>query len=380
MNFKKTVGRSAAVLAAAILACTAIFLAFNFGGWRVLLWRRLTRVENWPTIVALPANFQPKVPPGFKATIFARGFDQPRWLAVAPNGDLFVADSAVGKIVVIHVSAGSDVSGPREVFADHLNLPFGIAFHDSYVYVANTNEVVRFRYDPPTSRRLGEAEHILDLPGLGYNQHWTRSLAFSRDSKHLFISIGSRTNDRIESDPRRAAILISDPDGKGAHVYAGGLRNAVGIACNPESGNLWAAVNERDNIDDETPPDYFTHVVEGGFYGWPYAFAGQQVDRGVASNPEMVAKAIAPDVPFDAHAVPLQFAFYEQTQFPLDVSAWSLHRRARILEPPHENGIPSRVRPLPRWFARRPAPALLHRICTRSEQKRSLWPHGGRSS
>jgi glucose/arabinose dehydrogenase len=351
MSLKKTKQAALAVTAATI-AGAVIFLAFNLGGWRMLLWRRLTRVENWPTIAVPPPNFQPKLPSGFTATVFARGFDQPRWLAVAPNGDLFVADSAVGEIIVLRATWGYLAGPAREVFADHLNLPFGIAFHDSYVYVANTNEVVRIPYDPQTSRRLGEAEHILDLPGLGYNQHWTRSLAFSRDGKHLFVSIGSRTNNRVESDPRRASILISDPDGKDAHVYAAGLRNAVGIASNPDSGSLWAAVNERDDIDDETPPDYFTHVVEGGFYGWPYAYAGQQVDRGVASRPDMVAKAIKPDVSLDAHAVPLQFAFYEQRQFPpvyqrgafiAEHGSWNRRTRTgyQVVFVPFKNGSPS---------------------------------------
>jgi glucose/arabinose dehydrogenase len=352
MNVKKTVGRSAAALVAAIVAGAAIFLASNLGGWRVLVWRRLTRVENWPVIVVPPPIFQPKVPSGFRARVFARGFDQPRWLAVGPNGDLFVADSAVGKIIVLRAAPGNNTEPTREVFADHLNLPFGIAFHDSYVYVATTNEVVRFRYDAQSSRRVGEAEPVLDLPGMGYNQHWTRSLAFGRDGSLLFVSIGSRTNNRIESDPRRAAILVSDPDGKDAHVYAAGLRNAVGIACNPESGNLWAAVNERDDIDDETPPDYFTHVVEGGFYGWPYAYASQQMDHGVASRPDMVAKAIKPDVALEAHSVPLQFAFYEQQQFPpayrhgafiAEHGSWNRRTRTgyQVVFVPFRHGVPA---------------------------------------
>ena len=156
-----------------------------------------------------------------------------------------------------------------------MTLPFGIAFHDDYVYVANTNEVLRFRYDPKTSKRLGDREHVLDLPGMGYHQHWTRSLAFSPDGKKLFVSVGSRTNVSIEEDSRRAAILVSDPDGRNMRVYASGLRNAVGIGFRPESGALWATVNERDDIGDDIPPDYFTHIVDGGFYGWPFAYVGR---------------------------------------------------------------------------------------------------------
>ena len=160
-------------------------------------------------------------------------------------------------------------------FADRLNLPFGIAFHDDYVYVANTNEVVRFRYDPKTSKRLGDAEPILGLPGMGYNQHWTRSLAFSADGQKLFVSVGSRDNISIESDPRRAAILVADPDGKNMRIFASGLRNAVGIGIEPRVGRLWATVNERDDLGDDVPSDYFTHIVEGGFYGFPYSYNGR---------------------------------------------------------------------------------------------------------
>jgi glucose/arabinose dehydrogenase len=155
-------------------------------------------------------------------------------LAVAPNGDVFVADSAIGEVVVLDDRQGQGSAQSREIFADHLNLPFGIAFHDDYVYVADTNEVLRFRYDPRTSKRLGDAESILDLPGMDYNQHWTRSLAFSPDVRRLFASVGSSENISIESDPRRAAILVADPDGKNLRMFASGLRNAVGIALNPD--------------------------------------------------------------------------------------------------------------------------------------------------
>jgi glucose/arabinose dehydrogenase len=250
-------------------------------------------------------------------SVFARGFEQPRWLAVAPNGDVFVADSAAGEVIVLGDRQAKGRAATREVFADHLNLPFGIAFLGDYVYVVNTNEVLRFRYDAKTSKRLGNAQHIVDLPGMGYNQHWTRSLAFSSDGKRLFISVGSQTNISIESDPRRAAVLVADPDGKNMQIYASGLRNAVGIACNQRTGQLWAAVNERDDLGDDVPSDYFTHVTEGGFYGWPYSYIGSHVDNRVAPRPDLVAKAIVPDVSLGAHVAPLQCVFYEGRQFPL---------------------------------------------------------------
>lgn len=306
------------VIASAIIACavTVLLLVLNVGGWRAHLWARLTRVDNWPVVVSPPANFQPKLPPGFKESVFASGFVEPRWLAVDNNGDVFVADSAAGEVIVLHGLSAKGEAESRTVFADHLNLPFGIAFHWDYVYIADTNEILRFRYDPHTSKRLGVAEHILDLPGLGYHQHWTRSLAFSRDGQSLFVSIGSQTNVSIEQDPRRAAILIVDPDGKNLRPYASGLRNAVGIACYPDSGSLWASVNERDDLGDDAPSDYLTHVVEGGFYGWPYVYDGAHRDDRVSPRPDLAAKTIAPDVLLGAHVAPLQFAFYDKESFP----------------------------------------------------------------
>ena len=310
-------------LTALILAALALATPFllNQGGWRSRILARALRTDNYPRVVAPPSGFHPKVPDGFEVSVFASGFVEPRWLAVAPNGDVFVADSAAGQVIVLHDPAQKGSADSREVFADHLELPFGIAFHDSFVYVANTNAVLRFPYDPKTSRRSGNAEHILDLPGHGYNQHWTRSLAFSPDGKKLFVSVGSSGNVSIESDPRRAAILLSDPDGKNMRVYANGLRNAVGIGVNPQSGNLWAAVNERDNLGEDLPSDFFTHVKEDGFYGFPYSYLGNHVDDRVTPRPDLVAKALVPDVLLGAHVTPLQFVFYSGTQFP--ASYWN---------------------------------------------------------
>jgi len=315
MNPKKAVWRTVVALAM-ISVAIGVVLLLNVGGWRARLLSRLTRVENWPVVVPPPAGFRPQVPPGFRVSIFASGFTGPRWLSVAPNGDVFVADSAAGEVIVLHGVSAEGSAESRVFFADHLQLPFGIAFHDDYVYVADTNEVLRFRYDRNSSKRLGNAEHILDLPGLGYNQHWTRSLAFSRDGQRLFVSVGSKANIGIESDPRRAAILVSDPDGKNMRIYASGLRNAVGIACNPESGDLWAAVNERDDMGDDIPSDYFTHVTDHGFYGWPYAYGDRRLDNRVSPRADLVSKMITPDVLLGAHVAPLQFAFYEEKKFP----------------------------------------------------------------
>jgi glucose/arabinose dehydrogenase len=342
--------RIIALLAVAAVACV-LFLVLNAGGWRARITAAIGSVYNWPTVVPPPANFQPQVPAGFKASIFASGFEQPRWLTVAPNGDVFVADSGAGQVILLRSSPSPGLAA-REVFADHLSLPFGIAFHDDYVYVANTDQVVRFRFDPKTSRRVSEAEPILDLPGGGYHQHWTRSLAFSPDGTKLFVSVGSRSNVAIEADPRRAAILVMDPDGHSMRVYASGLRNAVGIAFDPSSGELWAAVNERDDLGDDVPSDYFTHVVAGGFYGWPYAYLGQHVDNRVSSRPDMVAKSITPDLLLGAHVAPLQFAFCDKTQFPAtyrdgvfiaEHGSWNRRIRSgyQVVFVPFHKGVPS---------------------------------------
>jgi len=348
------------------VAVTAISL-LNMRGWRALVVARALRTDNHPVVVPRPPNFQPRVPPGFVATVFAAGFTEPRWLAVAPNGDVFVADSAMGEVVVLHDPQERGSVESREIFADRLNLPFGIAFHDNYVYVANTNEVVRFRYDPMTSKRLGNAEHILGLPGRGYNQHWTRSLAFSPDGRKLLVSVGSSSNVAIETDPRQAAILASDPDGKNLQLFATGLRNAVGIGFNPQSGSVWAAVNERDDLDEDVPQDYFTHVIDGGFYGYPYSYNGSHVDNRVAPRPDLVGKALVPDLLIGAHVAPLQVVFYEGKQFPstyvhgafiAEHGSWNRRIRSgyQVIFIPFRNGLPA-GEPTPFFFGFVPDPA-----------------------
>ena len=269
---------------------------------------------NGPDKVKPPAGFLPTVPTGFRLTVFAVNFKRPRWLTVAPNGDIFLADTGAGEIVVLRDPQHTGGAQEREVFADGMKRPFGIAFREDYVYVGNMNEVVRFHYDPKTSKRLGEKEHLLDLPSGG---HDTRSLAFSADGKHLFIGVGSASNIDTGEDPLRAAVTICDPDGKNARLYATGLRNPVGLALEPVTGEIWTTVNERDELGDNLPPDYFTSLKDGGFYGWPYSYIGNNVDPRVKpQQPDLVARAIIPDVLLGAHVAPLQFAFYTGKQFP----------------------------------------------------------------
>lgn len=192
-----------------------------------------------------------------------------------------------------------------------------MAFHKDWFYVANTNAIVRFKYKPGQTAAMGEPEKLVELTPGGYNQHWTRNLLFSKDGKQLFVSIGSATNVSVESDPKRAAISVYDPDGKNHRIFASGLRNPIGLAWNPKTGELWTAVNERDGLGDDLVPDYATSVREGGFYGWPYSYLGQNEDpRRKGEQPELLKKAIVPDVIFQSHVAALGIQFYSAKMFP----------------------------------------------------------------
>ncbi len=296
-------------------------------------------------------GFMPKALPGFKVSVFARGFEESRYLAVAPDGDVFVSDTHAGKVYVLRDPGNGKPSDARTTFASGLNDPFGIAFHDDYVYIGDTDQVVRFRYDPKTSKRLGKQEHVLDLPGGG--MHFTRTVDFSQDGKKMFVSVGSDCNVCVESNSRRAAILVADPDGQHASIYASGLRNAAGLAINPDTGQLWADVNERDMMGDNLPPDYFTHVTPGGFYGWPYSYIGKNLDPRVPEQrPDLVARAIIPDVLLGPHVAPLESTFYTGRQFPgrywhgafiAEHGSWNRSIRSgyAVVFVPFHNGEPS---------------------------------------
>ncbi|HEY2821738.1 MAG TPA: sorbosone dehydrogenase family protein [Candidatus Acidoferrum sp.] len=298
-----------------------------------------------------PKGFLPTVPDGFKISVFATGFNEPRWLTVAPNGkDIFLADTHAGKIYILRMPASGDGEAQKEEFLTGLDEPFGIAFHDDYIYVGDTDAVLRYKFDPANSKKLGDKEKIMDLPRRG---HSTRAVAFSPDGKHLFVSVGSQSNVDIESDTRRAAITICDLDGKNARLYATGTRNPVNIAFEPKTGVLYTSVNERDGLGDDLPPDYFTSVKDGGFYGWPYSYIGKNVDPRVnPQKPELVAKAIIPDVLLGAHRAPLQFAFYTGKQFPAkydggaflcEHGSWNRSQRAgyQVVFIPFTDGKPS---------------------------------------
>ncbi|MEQ1762249.1 MAG: sorbosone dehydrogenase family protein [Pyrinomonadaceae bacterium] len=268
-------------------------------------------------VIPQPANAQLTVPKGFKVNVYAEGgFRYPRWMALAPNGDVFVADSRANSIIVLRDKNKDGVAEEQFTWSDKLSQPFGMAFHKDWLYVANTDSVVRFSYKSGQTQAAGEPEKLVELTAGGYNQHWTRNVIFSPDGKKMFVSIGSATNVSVEADPRRAAISVYDPDGKNHKIYAGGLRNPIGLAWNPKTGELWTAVNERDGLGDDLVPDYATSVKEGGWYGWPYSYLGKNRDPRRTEETDLVDRTIVPDVIFTSHVAALGIQFYTGKMFP----------------------------------------------------------------
>jgi glucose/arabinose dehydrogenase len=281
-------------------------------------------VYNSPRIVARPADAQLRVPPGFRVEQFAGGFRNPRFLLTAPNGDIFITESRGNQIKVCRGSQ------QIEVFADSgLNQPFGIAFYPpgkdpQYLYVANTNGIIRFPYRNGDLRARAPAEKLgAELSGGGLlpgGGHWTRDLVFAPDGSKMYVSVGSRSNNSDDSfEAERARIFEFNPDGSGKKVYAWGIRNAVGIAFRPGARELWMSTNERDELGDNLVPDYISHVEPGGFYGWPWFYLGANPDlkhRGKRS--ELAAKSIVPDVLVQAHSASLNLCFYTGEQFPAE--------------------------------------------------------------
>ena len=320
--------------------------------------------NNQPNVVPRPPDAWPQAPPGFKVELYASDLDRPRLIRTAPNGDLFVAESYVGKIIVFRGIDGKGKAEQTQVFASALNRPFGIAFYPpgpdpEWVYIANTDSVVRFPYRNGDLRARGVAQTVVpNLPSgagrLGGGGHWTRDIAFSADGKKMFISVGSYSNDDDpDNNPRehnRADILECGPDGSGLHVFASGIRNAVGIAIQPETGELWASANERDELGDDLPPDYITHVHEGGFYGWPWFYMGGHQDpRHPGKHPELKDKVLTPDVLLQPHFASLEMTFYEGQQFPAEYrgsifaaehGSWNRSRRTgyEVIRVPITNG------------------------------------------
>jgi len=280
-----------------------------------------------PRVIKRPAEAWPKAPEGFKVEQFATGLREPRVIVTAPNGDIFVMESKANRVRVLRDADSDGKPEISEVFVGGLKEPFGIAFYPvgpnpEYIYLANTGSVIRYHYHSGDLKATGQPEMIVDNLSAGGHLtgggHWTRDLAFSRDGKSLYVSIGSQSN--VSDDPAenvRARIFRVDPDGKNESVFASGIRNPVGLAIDPQTGALWTSVNERDGLGDDLPPEYITRVQEGGFYGWPWYYIGNHQDpRHKGKHPELASKVIVPDVLIQPHSASLDLTFYEGTQFP----------------------------------------------------------------
>ncbi len=239
----------------------------------------------------------------------------------------------------------------RFTFATGLNRPYGVAFWRDYLYVGNTDAIVRFKYKAGQTKAEGEAEKLADLPWVR-GGHWTRSIVFSPDGSKMYVGIGSESNVSVEDNPMRATIAEFNPDGTGHRTYASGTRNPIGIAFYPGTRALWAAVQERDLLSDDLVPDYVTSIKEGGFYGWPYSYIGSNEDpRRRNERPDLVKKAIVPDVLIQAHSAVLGLIFYQGNMFPREYhgdgfaalhGSWNRSKRTgyKIIRVPFRNGKP----------------------------------------
>jgi len=275
-----------------------------------------------------PADAMPQAPAGFKVGIYVgEGLSNPRQMRRAPNGDVFVAETSGGSAGAVKIFRGVTAEGKPQQTSVFANLPnaFGINFYPpgatpQWVYVSNTTTLVRFPYKNGDLKATGPAQTLIsDIPAGG---HSTRDIVFSKDGKSLFIAVGSGSNnDDNDKEFHRANILEYTPEGKFVGIYASGIRNPVGLAVNPDTGEVWTSINERDTYGDNLVPDYVTHVERGGFYGWPWFYIGANYDpKHEGKHPELKSKVIVPDVLVQPHSASLGMAFYDGKQFPKDYS------------------------------------------------------------
>ncbi len=301
------------------------------------------KIANNATVVDPPQGALPKVSDGFEVEVFASGFKQPRTLRVAPNGDVFLAESGTGRVLVFRANAVRAPAKP-EVFAENLDRPYGIAFlppaDPQYVYVAAANQVVRYPYSSGATKAAGPVEVIID--GIPTKRHWTRDLAVSQDGQRLFLAVGSASNaaggmpDMTPADiqrheathgrgaawgeeENRAVVRVFDPEGKSIRNYATGLRNCSGLAMQPGTDRLWCVVNERDHLGPDLVPDYMALVQEGGFYGWPWYYVGGNEDPAwKGKRPDLKGQVRVPEVLIQAHSSALNAVFYDHDAFPAE--------------------------------------------------------------
>ncbi len=337
---------------------------------------------NISKVIGWPDDKTPIAPTGFTVTKFAVGLDNPRWILATESGDVFIAESntvlkgvkklgaklapkiktqrygeSAGRITLFRDSNKDGIAESRFVFAENLRQPLGMLILNNHFYIANTDGVLQFDYKIGDTTLTGEGEQIVSLPAGGYNNHWTRNLIANNDGSKIYISVGSASNvaeHGMETEFRRANILEINPDGTGERIYASGLRNPVGMDWAPGTNTLWTAVNERDELGDDLVPDYITSVIDGGFYGWPYSYFGQHEDPRMKDDPhpELVQKAIVPDVSMGAHTASLGLAFYTKTKFPKHYhngafvgqhGSWNRSELSgyKVVFVPFENGKPS---------------------------------------
>lgn len=296
-----------------------------------------------------PAGGGPTAAAGLRVTRFAEGLVHPRWLLVLPNGDVLVAETdappkpatdntlmgrieafvmkragsglgSANRITLLRDADGDGIAELRTPFLENLHSPFGMALVGGRLYIANTDAVVSVPYAEGQQRVTESPVRLAELPAGPINRHWTKSLIASPDGSRLYVGVGSNSNVAeagLEVEQQRAAILEIDTASGATRIYAGGLRNPVGLAWQPETGALWTAVNERDELGSDLVPDYMTSVQAGGFYGWPWSYYGQTVDTRVKPpRPEMVAKALVPDYALGAHTASLGLAWGGATALP----------------------------------------------------------------
>lgn len=306
---------------------------------------------NFSKVIGWQNGKMPVAPNGFAVSQYATGFQNPRWMYVTPNGDVLVAESNSNFKIIEKVGAvikGASKAEDLTRSADRITLlrdnnkdgipdqketlltaengldqPFGMLIMGKWLYVANTNGVLRFPYKKGQTKITGKGQKLVDLPaGKGFikNRHWTRNIISNANNTKIYIAVGSSSNigeNGMDKEMLRANILEMNPDGSGLRIYASGLRNPVGMGWAPGTSTLYTAVNERDELGDDLVPDYLTGVKPGGFYGWPYSYFGDHVDVRVPNQkPELVKKAIVPEVDLGSHTASLGLAFYTKNSFP----------------------------------------------------------------
>jgi glucose/arabinose dehydrogenase len=294
-------------------------------------------------VIPRPSATIPQVPTGFKVELFAEGLREPRQMRVAPNGDIFVAETEAGRVRVLRAADGNSKPSANEIYATGLNKPFGIAFFPSgddpqWIYIANTDSVIRFPYKKGDVKATQKPEIVVPELPHGYG-HSTRDIVFTSDDKRMLVSVGSVSNaaEGMGSAPGgmqtwsnahplgavwgsetdRAAVLSFDPDGKRLGTFATGIRNCVGLAVHPTTGDVYCSTNERDGLGDNLVPDYVTRVREGAFYGWPWYYVGSNEDpHHAGERPDLKEKITVPDVLIEAHSASLGMTFYNAKAFP----------------------------------------------------------------